>query len=179
MGSYRLDPALLKLHPTAFVARGAALMGDVHLGEEASVWFGAVVRGDTESIRIGARANIQDNAVIHADPGFPTEIGEGVTVGHRCIVHGATIGAGSLLGMGAIVMNGAVIGERCLVGAGALITSGKQIPPGMLVLGSPARPLRALRPEELDEIAGASRHYVDASRAFMAAGWHHLMCAEG
>ena len=112
------------IHPSAFIARGAVVVGAVTLGANASVWFNAVLRGDSESLNIGAGSNIQDGAVCHADPGLPLIIGEGVTVGHRAIVHGAHVGANSLIGMGAIIMNGARIGADCLVGAGALVTEG-------------------------------------------------------
>ena len=130
------------IDPTAFIAPGAFVIGDVTLGANVSVWFNAVLRGDSESLTIGAGSNIQDGAVCHADPDLPLVIGEGVTIGHRAIAHGATIGDHSLLGMGAIVMNGARIGPHCLVGAGALVTEGKVFPERSLILGAPARVVR-------------------------------------
>ncbi len=166
----------LKSHPTvvaasAFVARGAVVVGDVVVGEQASVWFSAVVRGDTESIRVGARSNIQDGAVVHADPGFPSWIGDDVTIGHRAIVHGSQIGAQTLVGMGAILMNGVKVGPRCLIGAGALLTTGREFEADSLILGSPAKAVRKLTEAELADVIDSARHYVDASRAFLAADW--------
>jgi carbonic anhydrase/acetyltransferase-like protein (isoleucine patch superfamily) len=168
----RVDPALLQVDPSAFVARGAVVAGDVSLGAHASVWFGCVLRGDTDAIVVGARSNLQDGTIVHCDEGDPTLIGEGVTVGHRVVLHGCTIGDGALIGMGAIVLNRAQIGAQCLVGAGALVTQGKVFPPRMLILGSPARPVRALTGEEIDGLARSAQHYVDAGRVWREAGWH-------
>jgi carbonic anhydrase/acetyltransferase-like protein (isoleucine patch superfamily) len=167
----RLDPASTRLHPAVFVARGAIVVGDVTIEEDAGVWFGAVLRGDTEHLHVGARSNVQDGAIVHADPGSPALIGAGVTVGHGAIVHGARIGEGSLLGMGVIVLNDAVIGARTLVGAGALVPGGKQFPPGVLLLGSPAKVIRDLTPAELDDLTASADRYVEKQRAFRAAGW--------
>jgi carbonic anhydrase/acetyltransferase-like protein (isoleucine patch superfamily) len=167
---FRLDPGLTRIDPSAFVAPGAVVLGDVELGPEVTVWYGAVVRGDTERIRIGARSNIQDGTVVHADPGFPCLIGTGVTVGHRAVVHGARVGDGSLVGMSATIMNGAVVGERCLVGAGALVASGKELPPGSLVLGAPARVVRPLTEKELADLVEGAAHYVAAGAAYRRAG---------
>lgn len=128
----------------AWVAPSADLIGDVQLGAQASVWFGAVIRGDNTPITIGARSNVQEGAALHSDPGAPLTIGEEVTVGHHAVLHGCTIGARSLIGMGAIVLNRAVIGDDCIVGAGALVTEGKTFPPGSLIVGSPARAVRTL-----------------------------------
>lgn len=166
-----LDPGLTKIHETAFVARGAWVIGDVHLGAEASVWFNAVIRGDCERIRVGARSNIQDGTILHADTGFPCLVGDEVTVGHRCIVHGAVVGDRCLVGMGATLMNGAVIGEECIIGAGALITEGKQIPPRSLVLGVPARVIRPLTAEEVAGLRHGADHYAEAGRQYRAAGY--------
>lgn len=168
---FRLKSHRAVVDPSAFVAQGAVVVGDVVLGEQSSVWFSAVVRGDTESIRVGARANIQDGAVVHADPGFPTVIGDEVTVGHRAIVHGAELGAQTLVGMGAILMNGVKVGPRCLIGAGALLTSGREFPADSLILGSPAKAVRPLTDAERADVIDSARHYVDASRAFLADGW--------
>lgn len=153
-----------KAHPSAWIAEGAIVVGDVYLGEEASVWFNAVIRGDTETLRIGARSNIQDLSMLHADPGFPVIIGEDCTIGHRVIVHGAKIGNGSLIGMGAILLNGAEIGEQSLVGAGALVTQGKKFPPRSLILGSPAKIVRKLTETDLQSIAASSAHYVENAK---------------
>ncbi len=131
----------------SWIAPGAHVIGDVALGEDVGVWFNASIRGDRAPIRVGARTNVQEGAVLHADPGFPLTIGEGVTIGHRAIVHGCTVGDNSLIGMGAIVLNGARIGANCLVGAGALVTEGKSFPDGSLIVGSPARAVRQLDAE--------------------------------
>lgn len=157
------------IHPTAFIAEGAVVIGDVTLGAEASVWFNAVLRGDSESIHIGAGSNIQDGAVCHADPDLPLIIGAGVTVGHRAIAHGAQVGDHSLIGMGAIVMNGARFGSHCLVGAGALVTGGKVFPERSLILGSPARVIRQVTDEEIAMMRRTAAQYVEKARAFKRA----------
>ena len=146
--------------PTARAAENATLVGDVTLGPQSSVWFGAVLRGDEASITVGEAANIQDNAVVHCGENHPAVIGRGVTVGHGAIVHGCTVEDGALIGMGAILLNGCVIGKNSLVAAGALVTQNAVIPPESLVVGSPARVLRPLRPEELEAQAGDALHYV-------------------
>ncbi len=158
------------IHPSVFIAAGAVVIGDVTLAADSSVWFNAVLRGDSESLVIGAGSNIQDGAVGHADPGYPLIIGAGVTVGHRAIVHGAHIGDHSLIGMGAIVMNGARIGARSLVGAGALVTEGLVFPPRSLILGSPARRLRGVSDEEVAMMRRTAARYVEKARVFKAAG---------
>lgn len=137
-----------------WIAPGARVVGDVRLEEGASVWFGAVLRGDTEPIRIGPDSNIQDGCVVHTDPGCPVEVAAGVTVGHNAILHGCVVAENVLIGMGAILLNGARVGRDCIVGAGALIVEGATIPPGSLVLGVPARVVREVR---TDEIAGNRR----------------------
>jgi carbonic anhydrase/acetyltransferase-like protein (isoleucine patch superfamily) len=166
----RLDPALTRIDPAAWVAAGATVLGDVWLGADANVWYGSVIRGDIEAIRIGARTNIQDLTVVHADPGFPCTIGAGVTVGHRCVLHGCTIGDGALVGMGAIVMNGAVVGEQSIVGAGALISEGKVFPPKSLIVGFPAQVKRPLHEHELAMLHWSAEHYVEAARAYRSSG---------
>jgi carbonic anhydrase/acetyltransferase-like protein (isoleucine patch superfamily) len=149
-----------------FVAETGIVIGDVALGEDCSVWFGAVLRGDTERISVGARTNIQDLCMLHSDAGFPLELGEDCTLGHRAIVHGATVGAGSLIGMGAIVLNGARIGRGSIVGAGALVTEGKEFPDGMLIVGAPARAIRELTPEQQEQARETAAHYVANARRF-------------
>jgi len=153
-------------HATAFIAAGATVVGDVTLGAESSVWFGAVLRGDTDRIEVGERTNIQDGAILHADAGFPCIIGSGVTVGHRAIVHGATVGNNVTVGMGAIILNGAVIGENSIIGAAALVTEGTQIPPGSLVLGIPGRIKREATAEEIAHNKRSAEHYVKNAAAF-------------
>lgn len=143
-----------------YIGAGARIMGDVTIGAESSVWFNAVVRGDTESIRIGRGTNIQDNAVLHADPGFPCTLGDGVTVGHTAVVHAATIEDNVVIGMRAVVMNGAQIGRDSLVAAGAVVTEGTVIPPGSLAMGMPAKVVRPLRPDEIDRNRLSAAHYV-------------------
>jgi carbonic anhydrase/acetyltransferase-like protein (isoleucine patch superfamily) len=144
---YELDGIAPDIAATAWVAPGAYLMGRVVLEADASVWFGAVLRGDNEEIRLGAGSNIQENAVLHTDIGYPLRIGADCTIGHKAMLHGCTIGDGSLIGMGATVLNGARIGKGCLIGAGALITEGKDIPDGSLVMGAPGKVVRMLDAE--------------------------------
>jgi len=166
----RISTAQTQIHASAFIATNATVLGDVHVGKECSIWFGSVVRGDIEEIRIGAGTNIQDLSVLHADAGYPCLIGENVTVGHRCILHGCKIGDGALIGMGAIIMNGAEIGERCIVGAGALIPEGKIIPAGSLVIGAPGKVKRPLSEIEEQSLVMSAAHYVENGQAFKAAG---------
>ena len=156
----QLGERVPQIDPTAWVAASATVAGDVVLGAESSLWYGAVVRADTEAIRIGAGSNIQDGSVLHADPGFPCTLGAGVVVGHRAVVHGCTVEDDVLIGIGAIVMNGAVIGSGSLIGAGALIPEGVQIPPRSLVLGQPGRVRRAMSDEDVDRIRRNAAHYL-------------------
>ncbi len=173
----RLDAARTRVHPTAFVAPGAVVVGDVEVGEDASIWFGVVARGDRASLRVGSRSNVQDLTVLHADPGFPCTLEEGVTVGHRCIVHGATVGRGSLVGMGAILMNGAVIGPGSLVAAGSLVTEGKVFPEGVLIMGSPAKVVRPLTAAERESLVRSADGYVENGRRYRAADLDRLLAA--
>ena len=147
------------LHPTARAADSAALVGSVTLEDRASVWYNAVLRGDECTIRVGRGSNIQDAAILHGDPAFPVTVGRDVTVGHAAILHGCTVEDGCLIGMGAILLNGCVIGAGSLVAAGALVTQGAVIPPGSLVVGSPARVVRSLRPEEAAELLQSAETY--------------------
>ena len=149
-----------------WIAPGAHVIGDVRLGRDVGIWFGAVLRGDKEPLSIGDGSNIQEQVMIHADPGFPVRIGAGVTVGHRAIVHGCTIGDGTLIGMGATVLNGARIGSNCLIGAGALVTEGKDIPDGALVMGSPAKVVRMLGDEGRAGLRRPAEAYVQNWRRF-------------
>ena len=167
--TYCIGAAQTQIDPEAWVAPGAVVIGDVHLGAQASVWYHAVIRGDVERIRIGAQTNIQDGSVIHADAGAPCIIGTDVTVGHRSNIHGSIVGNGTHNGKGTITMNGSVIGEQCIIGAGSLITQGKTIPPRMLVIGSPARVIRALTPEEIALSRQSAAHYAHISSAYRTA----------
>ena len=166
MALYQLDQHTPRLAPGAWVADSAQVIGNVELGEGASVWFGAILRGDTEPLCIGKGSNVQDGSVVHADVGFPVTIGEDVTVGHQVTLHGCTIGDGSLVGIGAVILNGAVIGKHCLVGARALITEGKSFPDGSLIVGAPATVARVLTPEQIEGLMGSARHYVENARRF-------------
>lgn len=166
MPLYRLGEKAPSVDPTAFVAAEATLVGDVRVGPQASVWFQAVARGDNEPIVIGAQSNVQEGAVLHADPGFPLTIGERVTVGHQAMVHGCTIGEGSLIGIQAVVLNGAKIGKHCLVGAGAIVTERKEFPDRSLILGSPAKVVRQLTDEDVLRLEKAAAGYVERAGAF-------------
>jgi carbonic anhydrase/acetyltransferase-like protein (isoleucine patch superfamily) len=166
MAIYALDGAAPKIADSAWVADSAQVMGDVELAEDASIWFGVVIRGDTETIRIGRGSNIQDLSVLHADHGMPLTVGEDVTVGHQVMLHGCTVGDGSLIGIGAVVLNGAKIGKGCLVGAGSLVTEGKEFPDGSMILGSPAKVVRQLTPEQLEGMRQSAKHYVDNAQRF-------------
>lgn len=140
---------MINKHETVWVAENAVLVGDITIGEGSSVWYGAVLRGDENSITIGKNTNIQDGAILHESSSYPLVIGDGVTVGHRAILHGCEIGDNVVVGMGSIVLNGAKIGKDSIVGAGALVTQNKEFPDGSMILGSPARLLRSLTPEEI------------------------------
>ena len=169
MPLYALDELVPTFGEGAWAAPSADLIGDVRLGLRASVWFGAVIRADNTPILIGEESNIQDGAVGHSDPGAPLVIGARVTVGHQAILHGCTIGDNCLIGMGARILNGAVLGANCLVGAGALVTEGKLFEPGMLIVGSPARAVRALTEEQIALLAMSAAHYADKAAHYAAA----------
>jgi len=164
MSLYTFRPE--QVHHSAWIAPNAIVVGDVILQAHSSIWFGAVLRGDTAQLVIGAQTNIQDLTMIHADEGLPTIIGERVTVGHRAIIHSATIESNVLIGMGAIVLNGAVIRENSIVGAGALVTEGKKFPPNSLILGSPARVVRELTDDDLAKIRQGHTRYVEKAREY-------------
>jgi carbonic anhydrase/acetyltransferase-like protein (isoleucine patch superfamily) len=155
-----------RVHQTAYIAPGATVIGDVTLGEETSVWFSAVLRGDINQITIGPRSNIQDGAVVHLADDYGTSVGELVTVGHKAVLHACTIGDEVLVGMGAVVLDGAEVGGRSIIGAGALVTGGRKIPPGSLVLGSPAKVVRQLTAEEQAGIRVWADRYVQLSRVY-------------
>ncbi|OYT88756.1 MAG: gamma carbonic anhydrase family protein [Burkholderiales bacterium PBB3] len=166
MALYQLDTLSPSVAPTAWVADSAQVMGNVELAEDSSVWFGVVIRGDTETIRIGHGSNIQDGSVLHADIGKPLTVGANVTVGHKVMLHGCTIGDGSLIGIGAIVLNGAKIGKGCIVGAGALVTEGKEFPDGSMIIGSPAKAVRELTSEQQAHLQLSALHYIENARRF-------------
>ena len=166
MALYRLRDHAPQVPASAYVAAEATLIGQVSLGERASVWPGAVARGDNEPIAIGDESNVQEGAVLHADPGFPLAIGRRVTVGHQAMVNGCTIGDGALIGIQAVVMNGAVIGRDSIVGAGAIVTEGKRFPERSLILGAPAKVVRELTEADLKNLAAAADSYVQRSAIF-------------
>jgi len=168
MAVYQLDEHQPRIHSSAWVADSAQVMGAVTMEADASVWFGATVRGDTEHITIGEGANIQDGSVLHADHGMPLTVGRHVTVGHMVMLHGCTIGDESLIGIGAVVLNGAKIGRNCLVGAGSLVTEGKEFPDGSMIMGTPAKVVRQLTPEQIEGLRQSARHYIDNARRFKA-----------
>ncbi|MEE9348063.1 MAG: gamma carbonic anhydrase family protein [Robiginitomaculum sp.] len=151
-----------------YIAPSAQVMGNVVLGAQSSVWFGAVVRGDNDLITIGARSNVQDNSVLHTDIGYPLTLGEGVIIGHRVMLHGCTIGDNTLIGIGATVLNGAVIGKNCIIGAHALITEGKTIPDGSLVVGAPGKVTRQLTEPQIDFLKLNAAVYVENAKRFKA-----------
>jgi carbonic anhydrase/acetyltransferase-like protein (isoleucine patch superfamily) len=168
MAIYQLDEHIPDVAETAFVADTADVIGRVTLGEGASVWFNCVLRGDSDTLTIGAGTNIQDGSVLHADLGFPLVLGENVTVGHKAMLHGCTVGDESLIGIGAVVLNGARIGRNCIVGAGALVTEGKDFPDGSLIVGAPAKVVRQLSEAQVAGIKANATHYINNGRRYAA-----------
>lgn len=168
MAIYELDGETPRVAETAWVADSAQVMGKVTLGEDSSVWFGAVLRGDSDSLTVGRGSNVQDGSVLHADAGVPLVVGENVTIGHKVMLHGCTIGDETLIGIGAVVLNGARIGKNCLVGAGALVTEGKEFPDGSMIIGSPAKAVRQLTPEQIEGLRRSALHYSQNARRFRA-----------
>lgn len=156
------------IDPSAFVAPGSVVLGEVRIGAQASVWFGAVMRGDAERIEIGPRTNVQDQCVLHGDPGVPCLLGADVTIGHSAVVHGATVEDGALIGIGAIVLNGARIGRGAIVAAGSLVTEGAEIPAGMLAVGSPARVLKPVAESLALRVRENTLHYVQLAAQYKA-----------
>ncbi len=168
MAVYELDGIAPKMAASAWVADSAQVMGSVELADNTSIWFGAVIRGDTETIRIGRGSNIQDGSVLHADVGKPLTVGENVTVGHLVMLHGCSIGDGSLIGMGSVVLNGAKIGKDCLVGAGSLVTEGKEFADGSMIVGRPAKAVRQLDAQETAGLRMSAAHYVENAVRYRA-----------
>ena len=166
MSLYQLGELRPEVGSDVFVADSARVIGRVRLGDRASVWFGAVLRGDNEPIEIGAGSNVQDCAVLHTDPGFPLRVGDGVTIGHQAMLHGCSVGDGSLIGIQAVVLNGARIGRNCLVGAGAVVTEGKEFPDSSLILGAPARVVRTLDEAQIAGMRANARTYVERAALF-------------
>lgn len=159
----------MKIHESVYIAEGAIVLGSVEAGEESSIWFHATVRADRDRILIGRGSNIQDNAVVHVDKGFPAVIGDGVTVGHSAVLHGCTVGSNTLVGMGAIVLNGARIGENCIIGAGALVTQNMLVPDGSLVIGCPAKIVRQVTVQEIEANRHNAAEYIEEGRNYKRA----------
>ena len=168
MSAVSFDGRAPQLAESAWLAPTSTVIGRVRLGAESSVFFGAVLRGDSADITVGERSNLQDNVVVHADPGYPALVGDGVSVGHGAVLHGCTVGDDSLVGMNATVLNGAVVGANCLIAAGAVVLEGAIIPDGSLVAGVPGRVRRELSADEREGIRTNARHYVELSRAYGA-----------
>jgi carbonic anhydrase/acetyltransferase-like protein (isoleucine patch superfamily) len=168
MPLYEIDGRAPQVPESSWVAPSADLIGDVRLGEEVGIWFGAVIRADNTPIQLGDRTNIQEGAMLHSDPGSPLTLGTDCTVGHHAILHGCTLGNRVLVGMGATVLNDAVIGDDCLIGAGALVTEGKSFEPGSLIIGAPAKAVRALSPEMIEGLRRSASGYAERQAHFAA-----------
>jgi carbonic anhydrase/acetyltransferase-like protein (isoleucine patch superfamily) len=168
MTIYALGDLVPRIHEDTWVAADANLIGRVVMDSGSSIWFGSTLRAEHEDIHIGEGSNIQENCVLHVDPGFPLTIGKNCTIGHKVMLHGCTIDDNTLVGIGAIILNGARIGKNCLVGAGALVTEGKQIPDNSLVMGAPGKVVRQIGDEHAERIALGSKHYQDNMRRFRA-----------
>ncbi|MBT9501254.1 MAG: gamma carbonic anhydrase family protein [Burkholderiaceae bacterium] len=168
MTVYALGDVAPQIDDSAWVADSAQVIGDVQVGADASIWFNCVVRADNEPMRIGRGTNIQDGSVLHSDRGSPLTIGEEVTVGHQVMLHGCTVGNGSLIGIQSVVLNGARIGQYCLVGAGSLVTEGKEFPDGSLIMGRPAKVVRELTPEQIEGLRLSAAGYVANARRYKA-----------
>ncbi|NMM07297.1 gamma carbonic anhydrase family protein [Polaromonas sp.] len=166
MAIYQLDDLTPAIHETAWVADSAQVLGNVRLAQDSSVWFGVVIRGDMDAISVGRGTNIQDNSVLHADHGVPLTIGDNVSIGHQVMLHGCTIGDGSLIGIQAVILNGAKIGKNCLVGAGSLITEGKEFADNSMIFGSPAKAVRQLSAEQIEGLKMISDHYIENARRY-------------
>jgi len=166
MAIYKLEQDTPEISETAYVAESAVVVGKVKLEAHASVWFNVSIRGDNELITIGENSNVQEGAVLHTDVGYPMLIGKNVTVGHQAMLHGCTIGEGALIGIQAIVLNGAKIGKNSLVGAGALVTEGKEFPDNSLIIGSPAKAVRTLTPEDIARMRAGTDGYVERAQLF-------------
>jgi len=163
---YELDDKRPNIDESCFVAPSADLIGAVNMSKNSSVWFNCVLRADNEPINIGENSNVQDGSVLHVDPGYPIEIGEGVTIGHKVMLHGCVIGENTLIGMNAVVLNGAKIGKNCVIGANALVTENMEIPDGSMVLGAPAKVVKELSEKHIAMLKMGAKHYVDNSSKY-------------
>lgn len=166
MAIYKFEQYTPEIAESAYIADNATIIGKVAIANNASVWFNVTMRGDNEMITLGENSNIQEGAVLHTDMGYPLVIGDLVTIGHQVMLHGCTIGDGALIGMQAVILNGAKIGKNCLVGAGALVTEGKEFPDNSLIIGSPAKAVRTLTPEDIARMQAGTRHYVTRAQQF-------------
>jgi carbonic anhydrase/acetyltransferase-like protein (isoleucine patch superfamily) len=166
MAIYQLGDLVPSIHPDAYISPEATIIGNVTIGAFSSVWPGVVIRGDNDSITIGAGTSIQEGAVLHIDEGCPLKIGDNVTIGHQAMLHGCTIEDGALIGIQAVILNNAVIGKSCLVGAGAVVTEGKEFPPGSLIIGAPAKVARELSPENIARLKMSAEHYIERASTF-------------
>lgn len=169
MAIYQLAEFIPDIAPDAYIADSANIIGKVHIEAKASIWFGVTIRGDNELITVGENSNVQEACVLHTDPGFPLTIGSNVTVGHQAMLHGCTIGEGSLIGIQAVILNGAQIGKNCLVGAGALVTEGKVFPDNSLIIGAPAKVARSLLPEDIARMQANTSNYVRRGQEYKTA----------
>lgn len=166
MAIYQLGEHTPDIDPSCYIADSAQVIGKARLQPNASVWFNVTLRGDNELISVGTDSNVQESCVLHTDPGFPLTIGRDVTIGHQAMLHGCTIGDGTLIGIQAVILNGARIGKNCLVGAGALVTEGKEFPDGSLIVGSPAKVIRQLDAAAIAGLHASAGHYVERARLF-------------
>ncbi|MCP1632908.1 gamma carbonic anhydrase family protein [Kerstersia gyiorum] len=166
MSIYKIGDLTPDIHPSAYIAAEATIIGQARLREGSSVWPQAVLRADNDVIDVGVGSNIQEGAVLHTDPGYVLKIGNHVTIGHQAMLHGCTIGDGSLIGIQAVILNGAVIGQNCLVGAGAVVTEGKEFPDNSLILGAPAKAARELTPEAIEHLKASARHYMERAQQY-------------
>jgi carbonic anhydrase/acetyltransferase-like protein (isoleucine patch superfamily) len=166
MAIYQLGEISPEIDQSAFITESANIIGKVHIGANASIWFDVTIRGDNELIRVGQNSNVQEGSILHTDPGYPLSIGDNVTIGHQAMLHGCTIGEGSLIGIQAIILNGAKIGKNCLVGAGALVTEGKEFPDNSLIIGSPAKAVRLLTDEAIAGMHGNTANYVHRGQEY-------------
>ena len=167
MPIYSLGERRVELRGTShYIAPNATLVGSIILGNLASIWFGVTIRADNDQVTIGEETNVQDGSVLHVDPGFPMTLGRRVTIGHKVMLHGCTIGDGTLIGINSVVLNGAKIGRHCLVGAGSLVTEGKEFPDGSLIVGSPAKAVRQLTPEQIEGLKRSAAHYVQNAQRY-------------